>query len=69
MIPVCQDEISPRPAGTDLTLQNMWKLDFVPERRDSFPLSICLDLHAVSLNFPLQPCQFTKLKTHRFPLI
>ena len=29
----------------------MWKSDFAPARQDSFPPSVCLDLHAFSLNF------------------
>ena len=52
MIPVCWGEISPRPAGTDLTLR-LWKLNFFPARRDSFLPGICLDLCAISLNFSL----------------
>ena len=38
MILVCRDEISPRPAGID---PPMWKINFVPARRDSFAPSIC----------------------------
>ena len=53
MIPVCLDEISPRPAGTDLTLRLHVEINFVPAWRDSFPPSICLDLCAISLNFSL----------------
>ena len=69
MIPVCRDEISARPAGTDFTLRLHVEIKFRPARRDSFPLGLSLDLHAFSLNFSLWACQFTKLKTHRFPLI
>ena len=47
----------------------IWKLNFVLARRDSFPNGLSLDLHALSLNFSLWACQFTKLKTHKFPLI
>ena len=53
MIPVCRDEILPRPAGTDLPYDYMWKLHFFPARRDSFPPGICLALYTISLNYSL----------------
>ena len=57
MIPVCRDEISRCPAGTDLTYDYMWKLNFVPARWDSFLPVICLDLYVISLEFSLKPCK------------
>ena len=51
MIPVCRDEVSHRPAGTNLTLRLHVEIKFVPARRDSFPPGICLDLYAISLDF------------------
>ena len=42
MISLFRDEISTCPAGTDFTLHYMGKSDFIPARRDSFPLGICV---------------------------
>ena len=53
MIPVCWDEISPRPAGTDLTLRLHVEIKFRPGKAGQFPPGICLDLYAISLNFSL----------------
>ena len=53
MIPVCRDEISPRPAGTDLTLRLHVEIKFRPGKAGQFPPGICLDLYAISLNFSL----------------
>ena len=53
MIPVCLDEISPRPAGTDLTLRLHVEIKFRPGKAGQFPPGICLDLYAISLNFSL----------------
>ena len=36
MIPVCRDEISPRPAGTDLTLQLHVEIKFRPGKAGQF---------------------------------
>ena len=53
MIPVYRDEISPRPAGTDLTLRLHVEIKFRPGKAGQFPPGICLDLYAISLNFSL----------------
>ena len=66
MIPVCQGEISSRPAGQISPYDGVWKLNFLPVRRGSFPPGISSDWYAISLNFSLKPCPFTKLKTHWF---
>ena len=36
MIPVCRDEISPRPAGTDLTLRLHVEIKFCPGKAGQF---------------------------------
>ena len=36
MIPVCRDEILPRPAGTDLTLRLHVKIKFCPGKAGQF---------------------------------
>ena len=36
MIPVCRDEISPRPAGTDLTLRLLVEIKFRPGKAGQF---------------------------------
>ena len=49
MIPVCWDEISTHPAGTDFTLQLHMEINVVPARWDSFAPCRCLDcLHCAS---------------------
>ena len=68
MIPVCQDEISRRPAGTSRfagikfqpvqagqisPYDYMRKFNLKPVTWENFPPFICLDLHAFSLNFSL----------------
>ena len=53
MIPVYRDEISPRPAETDLTLRLHVEIKFRPGKAGQFPPRICLDLYAISLNFSL----------------
>ena len=47
IIPVCRDEISSRPAGTDLTLRLNVEINFSPGNAGQF--STCLDLYAISL--------------------
>ena len=47
IIPVCRDEISPRPAGTDLILRLHVEINFSSGKAGQF--STCLDLCAIFL--------------------
>ena len=53
MIPVCRDEISPRPAGTDLTLRLHVEIKFRPGKAGQLSTWHLLDLCAICLNFSL----------------
>ena len=63
MIAASRNEFQPVQPRQISPYDYMWKLTFVAARQDSFPPSICLDLHAFSLNFSLLECHFAKLKT------
>ena len=53
MIPVAGMKYQLVHHGEILTCNYMGKLNFIPARRDSFPLGICLDLYRFSFNISL----------------
>ena len=59
MIPGCRDEISTRPAETDITLRLHVEIKFRPGKAGQF-FTWYQIMHAFSLNFSLQACHFTK---------
>ena len=55
MIPVCRDEISTDPVGTDFNLRLLGEIEFhlISARADGFPSDFCLDFHISYFNLSL----------------
>ena len=66
MIPVCRDEISPRPAGTDLTLQLHVEIKFRPSKARQFSTWHLLIFECNVFEFFFVTMSVYELKTHNF---
>ena len=64
MNPVCQDQISTRPAETDFTLRLLKEIEFHPGKLGQFSTWFLLKFEFFFFNFSLKGYQFRK--THRF---